>query len=117
MVDPDEVFLLDADAEQVALLEAVRRGETVVVDAGPGTGKSQTVANVVADAIDRGERVLVVAETGGARRETIRAIGGVDTQAHGPRALPGAREQQTDTKLFAMAMRISHSSLLSPSAD
>ena len=74
VVDPDEVFLLDADAEQVALLEAVRRGETVVVDAGPGTGKSQTVANVGADAIDRGERVLVVAETGGARREVIRHL-------------------------------------------
>ncbi len=76
--DPDRIFVLDADAAQVAVLEDVRGGlPVVVVDAGPGTGKSQTAVNLIADAASRGERVLFVAEPEGARAAVIRRLSGL----------------------------------------
>src|SRR5690606_11400127 len=45
-----------------AAIEAVRRGENLVIQGPPGTGKSQTIANVIATAVADGKTVLFVAE-------------------------------------------------------
>ncbi|HEU4997643.1 MAG TPA: DNA helicase [Lapillicoccus sp.] len=63
--DPDpagERLVLDADAAQSAVVEAVLRGEDVVVEAPPGTGSTQTVANIVAALAGQRNSVLLVAQ-------------------------------------------------------
>lgn len=58
----DLVSILDADSSQRACILAAREGRSFVMDGPPGTGKSQTIANIVAELISRGRRVLFVSE-------------------------------------------------------
>lgn len=51
-----------ADPSQREVAAQCRRHRVTVVDGPPGTGKSQLIVNLVADALRRGERVAVVAE-------------------------------------------------------
>lgn len=51
-----------ADPSQLQILAAARDSEALVVDGPPGSGKSQVIVNLVADALSRGERVAVVCE-------------------------------------------------------
>ncbi len=52
----------DADSSQhSALIDAVE-GKNLVIEGPPGTGKSQTITNLVAAALAQGKRVLFVAE-------------------------------------------------------
>ncbi len=54
--------VVDCDGSQLlALLEATR-GKTMVIEGPPGTGKSQTITNLLADFVARGKTVLFVAE-------------------------------------------------------
>lgn len=60
---PEEmVTIRDADASQRKCIVAAREGRSFVMDGPPGTGKSQTIANVVAEVLARGETVLFVSE-------------------------------------------------------
>ncbi len=52
----------DADSSQLVAIRAAADGRTFVLEGPPGTGKSQTIANMVADSLARGKRVLFVAE-------------------------------------------------------
>lgn len=54
--------VLAADADQRAVIAAARSGQSFVVDGAPGTGRTQTIANLVADRLGSGARVLVVSE-------------------------------------------------------
>lgn len=66
-VPPDTVtHILDADSSQHEALEAVKRGANVVIDGPPGTGKSQTIANAIAELLAAGKTVLFVSEKGAA---------------------------------------------------
>jgi very-short-patch-repair endonuclease len=63
--DPDpagERLVLDADSAQSGVVDAVLRGEDVVVEAAPGTGTTQTIANLVAALASLRNSVLLVAE-------------------------------------------------------
>ena len=53
---------LRADASQLRAIQMAARGESFVLDGPPGTGKSQTIANIVVDGIVHGKSVLVVSE-------------------------------------------------------
>jgi hypothetical protein len=69
--DPrDEFLVLDADASQTSVVNATLAGSTLVVEGPPGTGKSQTIANLIAALAARGQRVLFVAE----KRAAIDAV-------------------------------------------
>ncbi|MBK7403039.1 MAG: DUF4011 domain-containing protein [Phycisphaerales bacterium] len=52
----------DADSSQLVAVRAAGQGRTFVLEGPPGTGKSQTIANIIADNLARGKRVLFVAE-------------------------------------------------------
>lgn len=60
---PDETFCpLSADSSQLAAVYAAGEGKTFVLHGPPGTGKSQTIANIIAHTLAQGKTVLFVAE-------------------------------------------------------
>ena len=64
IADINEKFpiIYDADSSQhSALIDAVK-GENLVIEGPPGSGKSQTITNLIAAAINNGKKVLFVAE-------------------------------------------------------
>lgn len=63
----DEFLVLDADAQQQYVVDAVRAGHSLVVSTPPGTGQTQTAINAVAALVHEGKSVLVVGE----RRATL----------------------------------------------
>ncbi len=66
----DEFLVLDADASQSYVINAAVGGGDLVVEGPPGTGKSQTIANLIASLAARGKKVLFVAE----KRAAIDAV-------------------------------------------
>jgi len=62
-VNTQDLFLpLPADSSQIAAVVASAKGRDFVLDGPPGTGKSQTIANMIAHNLALGRRVLFVAE-------------------------------------------------------
>ena len=60
---PEEAHqVLDADSSQRAAIVAARDGKSFVLEGPPGTGKSQTIANIIANQISLGRTVLFVSE-------------------------------------------------------
>ncbi len=66
----DEVLVQDADSSQERAIAAALAGRNVLIEGPPGTGKSQTIANIIAAAAWRGLKVLFVAE----KRAAIEAV-------------------------------------------
>lgn len=63
LVEPGALFTpLPADSSQLAAVVASAKGHSFVLDGPPGTGKSQTIANMIAHNLALGRRVLFVAE-------------------------------------------------------
>ncbi len=54
--------VLDADSSQIAVIEDVKNGKNLVVEGPPGTGKSQTIVNLIAELIASGKTVLFISE-------------------------------------------------------
>ena len=54
--------ILDSDSSQHEAIEAAKRGASLVLDGPPGTGKSQTIANIIAEFLAAGKSVLFVSE-------------------------------------------------------
>ena len=62
-IPPHEILTpLAADGSQFEALKAARSGASFVLHGPPGTGKSQTITNIIANALYEGKRVLFVAE-------------------------------------------------------
>ncbi len=62
-VPPEQLFnVLDADSSQRRCILAARDGRSFVMDGPPGTGKSQTIANIIAELMAAGRTVLFVSE-------------------------------------------------------
>ncbi|MBR4943719.1 MAG: hypothetical protein IKZ28_06765, partial [Clostridia bacterium] len=53
---------LPADASQWGAIALSQKGKSFVLHGPPGTGKSQTITNIIANALNDGKRVLFVAE-------------------------------------------------------
>jgi hypothetical protein len=58
---PDQPVVYSDPSQRAAVLKS-RATRLLVVDGPPGTGKSQTIVNLVADALSRGGRVAIVCE-------------------------------------------------------
>lgn len=56
------VTILDADSSQRRAIAAASAGKSFVMDGPPGTGKSQTIANMIADLLARQRTVLFVSD-------------------------------------------------------
>jgi hypothetical protein len=62
-VPPENEFIvLDADSSQQCAIANILMGQNAVIHGRPGTGKSQTISNLVATLAATGHRVLFVAE-------------------------------------------------------
>jgi very-short-patch-repair endonuclease len=54
--------VVDADSSQLRAIAGVARGYDLVLEGPPGTGKSQTITNLIAQALGTGKSILFVAE-------------------------------------------------------
>ena len=54
--------VLDADSSQRVSIQFAMRGQSFVMKGPPGTGKSQTIANIIAECIANGKSVLFVSD-------------------------------------------------------
>ncbi|TDC90966.1 DUF4011 domain-containing protein [Saccharopolyspora aridisoli] len=66
----DEFLVVDANSSQFEAIDVAMNGHHLSIEGPPGTGKSQTIANIIAGAAARGKRVLFVAE----KRAAIQAV-------------------------------------------
>lgn len=55
-------LIFDADSSQHSAIIDVLSGKNIVVNGPPGTGKSQTITNIIAAALSKGKSVLFVSE-------------------------------------------------------
>lgn len=58
----DVIFPLSADSSQIKAIYDADKGESFILDGPPGTGKSQTIANMIVNLLYHGKKVLFVAE-------------------------------------------------------
>lgn len=56
------ILIHDADASQHSALVEVMKTRNLVIEGPPGTGKSQTITNIIANALAKGRTVLFLAE-------------------------------------------------------
>ena len=54
--------VMDADSSQIAVIEDIKKSKNLVVEGPPGTGKSQTITNIIAELLAGGKKVLFVSE-------------------------------------------------------
>ncbi len=91
-VPPHATFqVLDADSSQQSAILAAKRGVSMVIEGPPGTGKSQTITNIIAECLSEGRTVLFVAEKSAAldvvkRRLVQVGLGGFVTELHSRKA-------------------------------
>ena len=55
-------LIYDADSSQHSAIIDVFSGKNLVINGPPGTGKSQTITNIIATALSKGQKVLFVSE-------------------------------------------------------
>lgn len=62
LLEADAVLPVPVDGSQLEAIVWASAGKTFVLEGPPGTGKSQTITNMIADSLDKGKKVLFVAE-------------------------------------------------------
>ena len=102
-VGPGDLFTpLPADSSQLAAVVGSGRGCDFVLDGPPGTGKSQTIANMIAHNLALGRKVLFVAEKRAAlevvhRRLVAQGLGPFCLELHSNKASKQEVLRQLDT--------------------
>lgn len=93
-----------ADSSQLQAIAEAVAGRTFVLEGPPGTGKSQTITNLLAHAMASGRRVLFVAEKNAAldvvkKRLDAVGLGELSLNLHDKSARPAAVREQIKTAL------------------
>ncbi len=62
-VQPKSTYqILDSDSSQQQAIQVVKSGNNLVIEGPPGTGKSQTIANIIAELLSQNKKVLFVSQ-------------------------------------------------------
>jgi len=91
-VPPESSYLVrDCDSSQLAAMELVRLGHHLILDGPPGTGKSQTITNIIARCLAANKTVLFVSEKAAAlevvkRRLDEAKLGDFSLECHSHKA-------------------------------
>ena len=98
---------LDADGSQLEAVVSAVRGQTFVLHGPPGTGKSQTISNLIAQCMAAGKTVLFVSEKRAAldvvhRRLTKVGLGPFCLELHSNKSRKKAVYEQLKAALSAM---------------
>ncbi len=106
--------VVDADSSQLRAIAAVAKGHDFVLLGPPGTGKSQTITNLIAQALADGKRVLFVAEKKAAldvvyRRLEEADLGAFCLEMHGAKASKRDVLHSIKTALDASVQTPTHS--------
>ncbi|MHB8782936.1 MAG: DUF3320 domain-containing protein [Desulfobacteria bacterium] len=110
---PEETFCpLSSDSSQLAAVHAAAAGKSFVLHGPPGTGKSQTIANIIAHNLALGKTVLFVSEKRAAlevvyRRLTESGLGPFCLELHSNKSHKKGVLSQLDQALNA---HVGHSS-------
>lgn len=72
--EEDRYLVHPADFSQQMVVWRARKGPGLVVHGPPGTGKSQTIVNIIADALAHGERVLILCQKEAATRVVMNRL-------------------------------------------
>jgi very-short-patch-repair endonuclease len=102
-VDPSSLFIpLPADSSQLVAVMASAEGRNFVLVGPPGTGKSQTIGNIIAHNLALGRRVLFVAEKRAAldvvqRRLANKGLAPFCLELHSAKATKSAVLKQLDS--------------------
>ncbi|SRR5579875_176035 len=83
--------ILDADSSQMQCIAAAAAGHSFVIDGPPGSGKSQTITNIIAELLANGKTVLFVSEKAAAlevvhKRLRAKGLGDYCLQLHSQKA-------------------------------
>ena len=102
--------VLDADSSQIAAIQDVKAGRNLVVEGPPGTGKSQTIVNLIAELLAEGKSVLFVSEKMAALdvvKDRLTAVGlgkfVLELHSHKTRRKKFLKELQKATNVRAQA--------------
>ena len=102
---PETLPVLDADSSQMEVLARVQNGENLAVFGPPGTGKSQTATNLIAQSLRQGKRVLFVSAKMAALETVARRLdelgmGTAFLQLHSHHANKSAVREELQRALF-----------------
>ena len=79
--DMSRFMLLDADSSQEEVISASLKGKSFVLQGPPGSGKSQTITNIIAANIAAGKNVLFVTEKASARSIIVDNLTRINTDS------------------------------------
>ena len=102
LTEEEDYTILDADESQLRSIRSVLEGKHMVIHGPPGTGKSQTIANLITNLLARGKRVLFVCEKKVALEVVFNRLKTKDADVS-DLCLP-LFEYTTDKKLFAKSI-------------
>jgi very-short-patch-repair endonuclease len=104
----DDYSVLDADSSQRSAIGAVLSGRSLVIHGPPGTGKSQTIANLIASLVARGRKVLFVAEKRAAIDAVLSRLKGVDLGELVLDIHEGTRDRQRIARDLGASLDLAH---------
>ena len=104
----DEFLVLDADGTQSEVINAAVGGANLVVVGPPGTGKSQTIANLLATLTARGRSTLFVAEKRAAIDAVVKRLQGVGLGDLVLDLHEGMRSRRQTAEQLANALQAAH---------
>ena len=82
-IDPSKIYIpLNCDSSQMVAVEAGSRPQDFVLEGPPGTGKSETITNIIVNNMAQGRKVLFVAEKIAALKVVYRRLEKIHLDHH-----------------------------------